>query len=275
MLKFIRWGSFTACNYSSESFLEIKMALEEGRLDGLVIWQSSSFSESDLNILNKLPPLKMLALYGFSKSLDLSVVESINALEELALDGKAAVVDFCLLPSLRRLYVEWWDGVFVNEGEANLIGLKVGKLSTDDLAPLASFQGLQELDLVQPKIKSLLGIEYFHGLRVLSVYAAKKLTDISGINDGIRELCIEQSGSIADYGPIASCKSIEVLRVHRSAAFKSLSFVSGLKQLQSFRFMNTDVLDGDLSFLSGIPDVCFTQKKHFSHKLKDFADKGV
>lgn len=57
----------------------------------------------------------------------------------------------------------------------------------------------------------------------------------------------------------------------------SLDFIEGLKKLHSFRFMKTDVLDGNLSYLLNLEDVSFTFKKHFSHKLGDFRtdDKEV
>lgn len=74
---------------------------------------------------------------------------------------------------------------------------------------------------------------------------------------------------IVDYEQLWTCGDLEELKLHDCGTIKTIAFVERLKKLKTFRFMKTDVLDGDLFPLRRLDDVYFTEKKHFSHKTSD------
>jgi Leucine-rich repeat (LRR) protein len=260
-------------HYDVEHRSEIKFALENDDIQGLIVRKNNETTDESVEWLNQFKGLKILSLHGYSVSTDLSVLKEQGKLEQLVLDTnwKPPIIDFSWFPWLKSVSLSWRRGVFKNTQLNNLDELRIWKYSNKDLTELEGFPYIKHLQLVQAKCENLEGIEKLDNLENLDVYYMSKLTDISALAlDSLRFLAIENSKKIMGYNSIGKCHNLEKLYIHDSAPIDSLAFVNQLKNIKSFRFINTDVLDGDMSPLLTVPDVCFTQKRHFSHKLTDF-----
>ena len=64
--------------------------------------------------------------------------------------------------------------------------------------------------------------------------------------------------------------NLEELGFNDCKEIPSIRFIGNMKSLKKFTFVNTNVLDGDLSACTSLEYVGFLDKKHYSHKRKDF-----
>lgn len=268
-----RYCGYKAAHYHSDHVLEIKTALDSGEIQGLVVRFSSDMPSDSIGWLADFRKLKVLGLAGFPANIDLCELKKLDQLEQLLIDAQdmSPVIDFVCFPSLKSIACEWKKGMFRNTQLSRLKELRLWKYSGKDLEELRDFSGIERLFLAQSKCESLNGISDFKNISSLEICYMGKLNNIADLNlASLRELIIENSKKISDYSQIKQCVNLEKLYIHHSAPIASLDFINSLKNLKSFRFIGTDVLNGNLEPLFSVTDVCFTQKKHFSHKLSDF-----
>jgi hypothetical protein len=122
---------------------------------------------------------------------------------------------------------------------------------------------------------SLDGLERFAVLECLNLHYNTSLSRLAGgVLPCVQYMTIEKSPKLGDYESLTRFANLIILRVFQCGAIKSVGFVDQLRNLRSFRFIGTDVLDGDLSKLLRLEDVEFTQKRHFSHKSTKFGKGG-
>ncbi len=225
-------------------------------LDGLELKiKGLSFNTLDcrkfnLSHVNKFKNLKYLSLPDeLNFELDLL---SFPKLEELTFTYSKQIVNHNRLQSLK------------------VLGIWSYKPQSNDLTSLSNSNELNEIILIQPSIDSLAGLEKFKELKVLNLYGIKKLEKLDSLGKiNIKELEIENLKKIQDYTYLQKLKYLEKLIIINSAPIKTLSFLSKMN-LKHFSFINTDIIDGDLSYCFGINFVGFIDKRHYSHKNSDF-----
>lgn len=256
--------------YSYDLIDEIIIALHNKDVLGLVI-EFNSPEMFGLDFLHDFPDIKILYLMYCSKNVSFSFFKNLKFLEELTVCDESPDIDFCDLKQLRFLAVDWRRNLFKNINESNLKELMLWKYKSVDLAGLNGFEKLESLYLNKSTVESLNGLQNFCNIKSAKFIYVPRLLDISSIAFcDLEDICFVNAKNINNYECIGRCKNIKRLRVNESAPIKSLNFVYKLNKLHSFRFMKTDVLDGDLSSLLNIGDVSFTYKKHFSHNLDAF-----
>ena len=117
-----------------------------------------------------------------------------------------------------------------------------------------------------------MGIENFKFLKKFEVYADSKLETIKSVNkiQTLEELVIEKCKNINDYESLIGLNNLRKLIISESGVIKSLVFLKTLKNLDFLSFWGTEILDGNLSFCSGIKYVGFDNKRKYSHKMEYF-----
>lgn len=256
--------------YSYDLINEIKIALQKKEVFGLAI-EFTSPEMFSLDFLCNFPNVKILYLMYCSKKVSFDAFKNLKLLEELTICDESPDIDFCDLKSLKFLAVDWRKGLFKNANYSNLKELMLWKYKAIDLMDLNVFKTIESLYINKSSIETLNGLKNFSNIKSAKFLYVPKLLDISDIAFcDLTEVCFLNAKNINSYTFLGECKNIKRLRINESAPMKSLGFIEGLNKLNSFRFMKTDVLDGDLSNLLGVEDVSFTSKKHFSHNLGDF-----
>lgn len=166
--------------------------------------------------------------------------------------------DFRKLPrndALRYLIV--WHHKSVDDGTGNidvpadLEYLELSWSNTPDLGPLP--RGLMRLEAHYcTKLESARGLAAAcPRLRHLHLNHCKKFRDLAGLLD---------------------LKDLEVLCLNACGDIPDLKFLAGFERLRDFRFVDTKVVDGDLSPLLAHPrleSVGTLDKKHYSHKAAE------
>jgi hypothetical protein len=143
---------------------------------------------------------------------------------------------------------------------------------------LNSFENLVEneklryLELNWANIKSFDGIEKFKNLKRLELHYCVKLeTDfgIGRIQDNIEFLHINMSKKFKFTDELLQLKKLKVLCLNSCGAIDNVDFLKDLPNLIDFRFVDTNILDGNLKPILEHPSirtVGFLNKKHYNYK---------
>jgi hypothetical protein len=258
----------------STKLAEAHNLLQQGLADSLSIRREFGFTEKSLESIRQFKTVKALAIIGLPEA-PIQSLGDFPRLESLTVDETKVELDFEKLPNLVYFAGDWHKGRFKNDKFAKLKKLHLWKYKSiaNDLSDFSPFYELEELKLVQSTITSLKGISAFKHLTTLEMHYMNKLERLGDLDlPQLKFLHLDFCKKLTDHEQLQGCPNLETLRLHNCGAIKSVQFVKHLKKLKSFRFMEaTEVVDGDLM---GLDDVLFTQKKHYSHKTKNFNQHG-
>jgi len=151
------------------------------------------------------------------------------------------------------------------------------------------------LELNWANVKDFSGIEKLSALKRLELHYCTKLeTDagLSVLSDKIEYLHINQSKKLQSIDEICKLSKLKVLCLNSCGPLENLLFLKMFPNLMDFRFVDTNILDGDLTPLIEHPtirSVGFLNKRHYNYsddeidsalelksneEYEDFAYKG-
>jgi hypothetical protein len=145
--------------------------------------------------------------------------------------------------------------------------------------PLPKSDKLLYLEMNWAIFKDLSGIERFANVKRLELHYCLKLENdkgISGVKDSLEFLHINQSKKYIPTHELFELKNLKVLCLNVCAPLKNLRFLNKFPKLIDFRFVDTNVLDGDLTPIIDHPTirtVGFLNKRHYNMTVKDLNAK--
>jgi hypothetical protein len=177
---------------------------------------------------------------------------------------------FIRLESLAQI---WLPSMKFSDSYPNLVRLALSgsKSKTVDLTALPRADNLKEIDLVQPSIESLEGIERYSDLEKISIYQARKLRDISQLSTlkNLKVVEFEKCRHLTKDGLDWSVfHGLHKMNYVECSPLSDLQFVRSMPDLRHLVIMDTDVLDGDLNPVAdhqGLEHFACTSYKHFTH----------
>jgi hypothetical protein len=141
---------------------------------------------------------------------------------------------------------------------------------------LGNFVGIPKnllyLELNWSNIHDFLGIEKMNKLKRLELHYCTKLQNdfgLSGLADTLEYLHINQSKKFVPNEELLSLKNLRVLCLNSCGNLENLNFLNHFPNLIDFRFVDTNVLNGDLSPILEHPtirSVGFLNKRHYNIK---------
>ncbi|QCR21643.1 hypothetical protein [Pontibacter sp. SGAir0037] len=141
-----------------------------------------------------------------------------------------------------------------------------------DFSNLPDIPNLLYLEVNWSRSTSLNGLSKFKELKRLELHYCTKLETLDGIeslNKEIEHIHISQSKKLTSHERITLLNQLRVLCFNECGVIDNLKFLKELPQLKDFRFVNSNVLDGDLSPILQHPkleNAGFLNKRHYSHK---------
>lgn len=133
-------------------------------------------------------------------------------------------------------------------------------------------ENLLYLELNWSNIQDFQGIVKMNKLKRLELHYCTKLQNdsgLSGLVDTLEHLHINQSKKFAPSEELLSLKNLRVLCLTSCGNLENLNFLHQFPNLIDFRFVNTNVLDGDLTPILDHPtirSVGFLNKRHYNIK---------
>jgi len=252
----------------------IKYVLD-GNINAITINCFQGYELTEISFLNQLTNV-LERLHIPETKFDIKGINSLHKLRFLGFsDNKKDIVDLINFPNLENLACDYSIRLKGLKYCKNLKFLSLTRYKTKrkDLSLLPLLPHLKELSLFVTDIDCLHGIEKYGTLKRLELFSATKLErikDLETVSNSIEEIQIEQSKKIQDYEIIGNLHSLEKIILSNAGEIKTLSFLKTLPNLKFISFVNTNVLDGDLSFCEGIKYVGFINKRHYSHRFEQF-----
>jgi hypothetical protein len=137
---------------------------------------------------------------------------------------------------------------------------------------------LDYLEVNHSNVKSLYGVAELGPIKRLELFWFLKLESddgLAGLADSLEWLHISTARKFSASAGLRSLAKLKVLRLNDCGPIDNLSFLAKMPNLLDFRFVGTNVLDGDLTPIIKHPsllDVSFSNKRHYNMKLADFAE---
>jgi len=249
---------------------------ERNQIYGIAISPLNGFHLPDLSFLKDFPSIKSLTVLH-SEMLDLSAVNELTCLSYLQLSGRPKQsVDIRNFPALEELRVKWWPRLQFGSAIPSLRVLSVSGYRPyhKDLTDLPDLPLLENLVLIRSPLFTLCGIDRLRGLTALEFSYLPKIVSISPLGvfrDSLLEkLEFSHCPRITDHHQVKVISSLRRLAFNYCGQIASLRFLVDLPVLDSFSFVGTNVVDGDLGSCLKIRKVGFFDKRHYSHRNADF-----
>ncbi|HCE42839.1 MAG TPA: hypothetical protein DET40_04775 [Lentisphaeria bacterium] len=192
-------------------------------------------------------------------------------------DNQIDTVDLSDFPNLTVLACMITERLKGLEACKNLKSLTFSyyKPKSNDLTSLPALESLQHLSIIVSGIITLRGIERYCNLRKLEIFQASKLERILQLQSisNLVEIEFDKCKNLRDWEILGNMQSLKKIIISDSGSFKNLAFVKRLPNLEFISFCGTNVLDGNIRYCEGIKYVGFDDKRHYTHKMKDFKER--
>lgn len=133
------------------------------------------------------------------------------------------------------------------------------------------------LELSFSNVRAFKGIGRLKNIKRMELVHCYKLESDSGLEEiatSLRHLHVLHSKRFQVGAGVRSLREIEVLRLNSCGEIENLEFLHEFPRLLDFRFVDTNVRNGDLSPILNhktLRSVGFMDKRHYSHKSEEVA----
>jgi len=242
--------------------------LKAEKIESISINRFHGYKIDNLDFLKKCAFIKKISISD--KISDFSGIYNLKDLNRLLVSDNKHAIDFSNFNNINEISIDW------HSNHKNLTKcLKLEKLSIWHYKPkkkniheLPNIENLKELAITQSTIKTLDGIEKYKNLESLKVHYSSKLETISciqNLSETLKTLWFEVSKKIKDKEQVVLLNNLNLLAYINCGEIPSIDFINKLKNLKDFRFVDTNVLDGDISPCLNLDYAGFLKKKHYSH----------
>jgi hypothetical protein len=228
---------------------------------------------NDINFLAECPNVESVGI-GESYINDYSGLTTLKKLKSLSLNEPDQKIDLSTLDTIENLW-GFWNKNIHNIGLCNnLKRLKLWKYKSKDnnIMEFSKLDNLEELTLTQSTITSLKGCGGINALTKLELNYLRNFEYIDEIEknaDTLKELRFHSCKKIKNHEYVKCLHDLEWLTFGSCGNIQSIEFIKELPKLKKFTFVETNIIDGDLSPCIGLEFVGFNDKKHYSHKFKE------
>lgn len=252
--------------------------LQRGEADGLVLNYARGFVEEDLEFLEGGWSVRRLKVLDRGISDLVPIGRLGGSLEALSVQAAPrAGLDLGVLPHLLSISGEW---ALLRQtlGTADALQRVITwKFDETDLHAFRDHVGLQKLTIKEaPHLESLAGVTDLPDLAVLSVFLARRLSDISditGLASSLQELELEDCPGINAIDDVESLVNLGFFGISECGEIESLAPVALLRELETLHaWGSTRVVDGDLTPLTRLPrlkEVRMRNRRDYKPRVAD------
>ncbi len=234
------------------------------RLSTSMGWQGS-----DVDFLGGIPLLEAVEIYARNVR-DISVLEKLPRLRLIGLECELrTAVRLDQLAMLETFKSTWSDAVSSVLACSTMLRFNIVDWAFEDLLPLERFSKLRQLRLTSKKLQKLAGISRLKGLEFLDLFACPQLSDLAEIAavSSLGRIELDGCKRLVDIAPLCELRALTHLTLDNCGAIASLSPLRNCNALESLSFLGTtDIQDGDLSVLEGLPrlkELRFKRRAHY------------
>ncbi|MDP4146932.1 MAG: hypothetical protein Q8936_21075 [Bacillota bacterium] len=237
----------------------------------------TGYKSNEIDFLKLCPNVEKVNIYSYQIT-NFSGLYNLEKLKVLYLDEAKGEIDlsrFKKLEEFRGVHNKYILGL----GECKslkIVSLSKYKPKNKDLDELTNLENIEFLELIQGQITSLKGVGSLKKLTKLEfnrIYKLEIIDELEKNNESLKILKFECCKKIKNHNYVTLLKNLEILSFNNCGDIPSVGFIKELPKLRQFIFVDTNVVDGDLSPCVGLEYSGFFDKKHYSHKFKELNDK--
>lgn len=265
--KFIKWCERDIICIESDRIEECMDYCMEKDVDGIYLSQIYGYRLSDIQFLKDYLQIKGLVISD-NCSVDISGIEELKNLKFISFAKTKQSLDCSVFPDLEEIRNEWHPKLKITENCRKLKHLYLQKYNPKckDISELPYLESIEYLGIAQSTITSTNGIGKYDKLNDLELYYMTKLEKLCDMESlKLERLSICNSKKIRNHEYVTILKSLQELKYNDCGEMPSISFIKDMPSLKDFRFVGTNVLDGDMIPCLGLEGCAFTSKRHFSH----------
>jgi protein phosphatase 1 regulatory subunit 7 len=209
---------------------------------------------------------------NYAPNIKLSDLYYLPNLQSITIGGNTQAIDFSRFPKLEDLSIEWHSKVTFPESSKVLKNLAIWnyKPTSKDFTELPDFPNLEKLRIVRAPLISLAGLGRFKKLKYLALSYLSKLERISGLDAySVEELELDVCRKISDHEHLTKLPKLWRLMLCACGTIPSLKFLDRMPKLRWFTFVDTNILDGDMTPCFRLETVGTLNKKHYSHTSEE------
>lgn len=248
------------------------------QLEGVAITTAHAYKLNDIEFLKEHPTVKRLSISdGIA---NVSGMNILHDLESLLVQGKKREIDFSNFSKLKELRADW-SPYFSNLAhcrDLKQLALSHFDSKTNDCRSLCDLIWLESLGISQSSIQNLTGLESYNNLKELELNYCSKLNTLCCLETSISTLesfLVYHCKAIKNHAYVVKLKNLKTLAYNDCGKLLSIGFLTDMRSLSSFRFVGTDILDGNMEPCIGLKYVAFTNKRHFSHKVEQIRELSI
>lgn len=225
------------------------------------------YALKDIEFLRRYPFVTDLVIvFPASGPFELSPIQALASLRSLTISGPVplALGQFSRLKIFRG---NWHPGLDLSGCNLEVLDLSGYRAKSHDLTELPEQPGLRELSIVQSAITSLHGLARFRSVEKLELAYLAKLELLSELErlPALTMLDCSKCRKLRNHASVQDLENLRILRFNDCGEIPTLAFLNRMEKLEEFRFVDTNVLDGELGPLLRLERVGFLRKKHYSH----------
>lgn len=261
-------GQIKALILPSDRISEGMNFFSKSGLDGIALEREHGYTLNNIDFLIDYPDVKSISISN--EILDINGIYNLKNLHYLILSGKKRKLDFSFLPNLIDLKIEWSTNLVNLKKSTNLKRLSVYNFSSKDRSgkELKELTWLNILELTQANINTLDWLSDFEQLQDLRFNYCPNLNNISSLEKSakvLKVLLFDHCKHLRNHSYVERLNSLRILGFNHCGEIESIDFIRKMKALEDFRFVGSDILDGDLNPCLHLKYAGFNNKKHYSH----------
>ena len=261
-------------NGKTRMFLDsdkIKECLDSFRskdIECLVISPARGYRLRDLAFLEQHSYISNIVIvFPPSGEFDISAIAALAGLQSLTV---SAEIDFSLnkFPKLEIFRGYWRPNLgLLGCSKLKILSLNGFNPKTKDLTGFPELESLSELSLIRSNIASTRGVCRLKNLTKIELSYVPKIEVLEELDKlhNLEAVYCENCKQLRHSESLSWLKQLKSLKLIRCGKINSIAFLRTLPGLEEFRFVGTEVADGDLSPLLNLKWVGFDNKRHYSH----------
>lgn len=262
-------GKFIIIN--SDIISECMQVYSKNNLDGVAITTSHDYKIQNIDFVNGYPEIKKLSISEGIQ--DIKSIHTLKNLDYILVSGAKREIDFSYFPTLKELNIHWSPHLTNMDKCKYLEDLTLSHYNPKpkDCLILPSVNWVKRLEISHSSITTFNELKEFDQLQELEFNYLNKLKTLCCLEASKKtlvSLLFNHCKSIVNHNYVSQFQNLNTLGYNSCSPIPSIDFIRKMTSLKSFRFMGTDVLDGDMTPCEGLKYAAFTNKKHFSHTME-------
>jgi len=248
---------------------------QEKHLKKIWISRYHGYLDNNITFLNDYNFVKQIIIDG---PFEISGLYALNDLEFLSYENlnPNQILDLGCFTKIKTCYLDLKSKVKNLNSLTKVKDIRLFHYSVKEknLKGLNNLTNLESLYISMSNIESLSGIEAFKKLKSIEFHYLPNLAHIEAVanlSDTLEFLMLGNAKKIADFESVKSLKNLKTLAFNDCGAIPSIKLIDDMPNLEDFRFVNTNILDGNLAPLKRLKFAGFSNKKHYSHTYQDLA----